>query len=795
MNSLNNRQIEFVKLLLEENNYKTINYFSEALCISCKTLQKDLKVIEEYFNNFNIVLDRKRGTGIKIINVKAAKWLLLNNLKLQENECEKIPINERRLEITRNMLIDSNKTTSIQKLSDTYYVSKTSIVSDFNYIEKWLTQFNLTLEKDVEGTRINGTEINMRKAISSLMIEYSKIEHNDAVIKDIASRLDPATFNALLQLFDEDKVIYITKYLMDLEKKYNCTINDPYYINLLTHILISLTRGLAGKQIKDDFKKDEYKFRYENSYKEALNMINTINADFNVKLGESEIYYLYQYFSSSGLFENMKKDENMALDKLNYTAKIFTEKITDCIEKIINRNISNDEMIMKDIFLHVRSMINRLNYDIQITNPLMGDIKKEYPEILNICNASALIASHALKQKNIPIDEIGYLTVYYQTVLERLSVNKRIIVVCQSGLGTSQLLATRIKKAFPQWEIAGILSVNMARERNLHDIDFIISTVPIRDIEKPYIMVSPFLNNEDIRNITNILSEKPRELNYTQLGIYYINKFLNRENIYFDKTDYEITKIFTEKYNHSIDFNDISFGDGVKIKLGFDDISYMAINIRNNANSQKQIIFYIAMNDMNIMTEIISVIYHMYKSVEFINIFKKCIDAKNVKDYFEAKSNINKLTKNEIEMVLKKETVIFNMNAVNKEEALLELSELLKKSGIISDKDKFLVDINKRESTGITGIGNGIAIPHAESDSIKETVLAIGKTKTPIKWDSLDDLPVSFIILFAVSDNDKTGLKGYLIKKVAAMLGDDEVCEKLMLTKGYEDVCRVFLEN
>lgn len=147
MNNLNARQIEFINLLLNEKDYRTIKWYSEMLSVSDKTLKKDLMVIEDYLNKFNIRLNRKHSLGVMIEDVWNAKLIIQNNLHIQEDKDPKISVNDRRIDIIKTMLMDSHNKTSIQKLSDKYYVSKTSIINDFKYIEEWLFSFDLALEK------------------------------------------------------------------------------------------------------------------------------------------------------------------------------------------------------------------------------------------------------------------------------------------------------------------------------------------------------------------------------------------------------------------------------------------------------------------------------------------------------------------------------------------------------------------------------------------------------------------------------------------------------------------------
>ncbi|WP_434643809.1 BglG family transcription antiterminator [Thermoanaerobacterium thermosaccharolyticum] len=793
MISLTKRQIEFIKLLLEETNYKTIKSFADLLNTSNKTIQKDLRVIEKYLKKFNIILDRKRGTGIMIVNAKNAKWLLLNDLERQERKHENISIKERRIEIIKNLLISSHMSTSIQKLSDMYYVSKTSIVNDLNYIEKWISQFNLKLEKNKKGTRIVGTENDIRRAIESLLIEYSKEVDKDWTIEELSMRIDASTLNALLEIFEKDKIIYVNELLVKLEKKYNCLLNDPYYINILTHILISLTRGLEGKQIEVDIAKRSDNLKYEKAYEEAKNIVNQINKDFQTQLGESEIYYLYQYFISSGLVKNMSENANEVLNELNQRANIFAKKVTSFMEKIMNINILNDEIVMEGLLMHIRPMLDRLDYDIQISNPVIGDIIAEYPDILNICKAAVLMATYDLKLKTIPMDEIGYLALYYQLALERSIVKRRILVVCQSGYGTSQLLSTRIRRAFPDWEIVDILSVSMLKERNMDDIDFIVSTVPIDIKEKPYILVSTFLNDQDIQNISKLLVEKPVKTDRKQIGTLYINQYLTEENIYFNNQHDEVVEQLNKKYQTNINFHEISLGDDIKVEIGFySKQPILAIALNDIKKLKKQIVFYIAMDNTDIITHLLSEIYHLHTFEESMFYLKKCVNGKDVKSYFELNEGEMKIMATDLAKVIKIETIKLDMEAKTKDEVLRELTTLLYNAGALSDKEAFLDDVYYRERLGSTGIGNGIAIPHGKSKYVSKTSLAIGRTKTDIEWETVDNKPVRFIILFAVKEEYRDSAHIRLLSQVATKLADDEVCERLQKVKTPEEIYQIF---
>lgn len=143
----------------------------------------------------------------------------------------------------------------------------------------------------------------------------------------------------------------------------------------------------------------------------------------------------------------------------------------------------------------------------------------------------------------------------------------------------------------------------------------------------------------------------------------------------------------------------------------------------------------------------------------------------------------------ELKNILDERIIDLSVKANNKDEALKHLACLLKENGYISKIDEFVNDIYIRESEGITGIGDGIAIPHGKSDEVTKIGIAIGKTEHYIEWESIDNKPVNIIFLFCVS-NDVEFAKNHLmlLAKVAGKLGNDGVIEKIKKAKNKHEI-------
>ena len=102
--------------------------------------------------------------------------------------------------------------------------------------------------------------------------------------------------------------------------------------------------------------------------------------------------------------------------------------------------------------------------------------------------------------------------------------------------------------------------------------------------------------------------------------------------------------------------------------------------------------------------------------------------------------------------ILSKEQIIPDLRATNRWEAIDELINNLVATGKISPqhREAIVAVVKKRESSMSTGIGFGIGIPHASTDLISEVVGALGRSKSGVNFDSLDNQPVKLVMLFLV---------------------------------------------
>jgi fructose-specific phosphotransferase system IIA component len=143
--------------------------------------------------------------------------------------------------------------------------------------------------------------------------------------------------------------------------------------------------------------------------------------------------------------------------------------------------------------------------------------------------------------------------------------------------------------------------------------------------------------------------------------------------------------------------------------------------------------------------------------------------------------------------LLSESQIIPEMAAKERWQAIQELVDCLVESGKIerADEEAIIESIRQREETMSTGIGFGIAIPHASSAKVGDVVAAFGRSTSGIQFDALDGAPVFYIVLFVVpKDQFQTHLR--TLATIAKFLNDKTVREELSKAEDVSTILQVF---
>jgi fructose-specific phosphotransferase system IIA component len=143
--------------------------------------------------------------------------------------------------------------------------------------------------------------------------------------------------------------------------------------------------------------------------------------------------------------------------------------------------------------------------------------------------------------------------------------------------------------------------------------------------------------------------------------------------------------------------------------------------------------------------------------------------------------------------LLSADSILPEMQATERYAAISELVGLLVQHGQIAgvDRDTVLAALRAREETMSTGIGFGIAIPHASSDRVTKVVAAFGRSSKGIEFEALDNSLVKFVVLFIVpKDQFQTHLR--TLAAIAKFLNDRSVRDRLGAAATGKEILEIF---
>ena len=131
--------------------------------------------------------------------------------------------------------------------------------------------------------------------------------------------------------------------------------------------------------------------------------------------------------------------------------------------------------------------------------------------------------------------------------------------------------------------------------------------------------------------------------------------------------------------------------------------------------------------------------------------------------------------------------VSFNINATTKEAVIEELVNLAATSNMVKDRDQLMADIKEREELVTTGVGYGVAFPHAKTKSVKGIVIAFGRSETGIEFDAMDHKPVNLFFLIAAPE-DAIGAHLNVMARLSFLMKAVDNRQKLMEATSPGDV-------
>lgn len=491
MSSKNNYEQDLLLFLSKNQGYATSQDLLEVLNVSQKTVYRLINKINKEYEGGPLI-QSERGRGYKLDYEKFIHYQR-GNKKYKETQFSP---NERRKRIMEELLLSSPKAINVYQLFSRYYVGDSVSFNDEQIMSEELKKYNLVLERKKRTLAIIGEEVNIRKAIKDMNEIFHTID------------IDDLRRNSELN-FNQYDVLFILDQIRKMEEQLNITIPYPYNVNIFSHlyILISRSRKVPAKLFADRISSEELQsMKSDELYPVAEATVQSVGKYLNESLPDCETYFLYQYLVSSRMQGSLTKGSDFSSTVVQVT-KAYMEGMSTYLGIDID---SHSTFI--DLAHHIKPMLNRLEHKIRVKNNLLSQIKVTYEEVYSGVTSVSEFVSNQFDLPAINDDENGFITLYFAKAIESGQHQRPIktLIMCTTGIGTSELLKAKVSKKFPELEIIDVVASRNPQllKEKYSDAELILSTVHMKeDIHIPYLLVSAMFTIDDQKRLQEKIEE------------------------------------------------------------------------------------------------------------------------------------------------------------------------------------------------------------------------------------------------------------------------------------------------
>lgn len=369
-------------------------------------------------------------------------------------------------------IIRSKKAVSVNQLADYTQVSRNTIFNDLRVVVKQLQDYDLSLEyESKKGYLIKGDSIRIR----ALFILY---------------------FNMLRPIYESGAMFYTDRYQVEeyLERleKIGARLKTSYVDGTLLALAV-----LMPVLVRDNSKLYFPNLRFEELKKQKEYKL--VEEYFPELENKEKIYICLHLLGSRAaaktvdVFDSDSAQSNYELSK----ALIFE------FEKVACVIFEDKEELEKALFLHLNTSMYRYQYGIQVGNPMLEDVVREYP---NLFELTKRVCFYLEQQIGLPISdgEVAYLSLHFGAHLqqeERKTEKVRVLIICSNGVSAGNMIRHELNTMIPDAEIVGVISAKEAV--NVQNVcDIVLSTVKMNCLV-PVIAVHPILTDFDRKIILN----------------------------------------------------------------------------------------------------------------------------------------------------------------------------------------------------------------------------------------------------------------------------------------------------
>lgn len=486
---MNKRSREILSQLITKTEYSqtiSIQDLAEMFKVSSRTIRYDIEQINDYLkeNHLQPLNLGKQG----VINTQADITKARESLSEEGFYSFKLS-REERVCFSAVMMICSDDYITLSEIADQLFVSRSTIIQDLEHIKSFFRERHLyVLSHSNKGLLLEGREIDKRNLLIDMIQSENSIFKAEPIFQHLTQCLSK---NLKIDLED---ISMIEKIINEAEHIYGRFLTDQSFVQLRNYFQLSLYRLRKAHYV-------EYGDDKNSKWDMAKGMIDQIQQFIVKEIPDTEIYYVASVLNRMKYIK--KTTSNKEIVKMQVLTRNFIEKIS----KDIHRNLQGDYIFYENLINHLESTFSTLGDRFAI-NSVVDEILQRYPEVKQATERNVYVFEEYVGRK-LSEEEIAYIVVHICAAIERNkneTVRYSVVLVCNGGIGTSQLLLARLEKFF-HLDVIDIIPAHDIENMNMDDVDAVISTISLEGKGIEYIQVDPLLTDEDCIRVGEKLSK------------------------------------------------------------------------------------------------------------------------------------------------------------------------------------------------------------------------------------------------------------------------------------------------
>lgn len=506
------RTKQILTAMLKADRTISAKNLAEKVGVSKRTVQRELEYIGMSLKPYQIQFMSKTGVGIWLEGSHEEKARLLADL--QSGDAYDVSNREER---RKRLVLEILKDKGLKKLfyySSKFKVSEATISTDLEAVEEWLNKYDLhVIRKPGSGVAIEGSEESYRKAIKAFINENIDTRLLQEAYEYEPDSLDGLAKSNLGKILDDDVLKRVIRCILCMEDDRIMNLTENSYAGLVIHISIAVNRILKNEIIEKDSGWSREMPR-DGEYSLALCLAQELEEEFDIRIPPVEVAYICLHLKGAK-HEKIQWDEKKTVLPESHEMQRMVNEMIDVFDPERAYLLKLDDEFIQGLLAHLQPTFIRITHDMNISNPVLEDIKRDCPEVFEKCRRVAEVMGKWIG-KEIPEAETGYLAVHFGAAVVRLENRNEkfrkvcVGVVCSSGIGISRLMSSKLEKAFKERVVVKCYGKNDITPYIAGKTDFFVTSIPIDPLDTPAVFVDPLLSASDMEQVRKLVYKYER---------------------------------------------------------------------------------------------------------------------------------------------------------------------------------------------------------------------------------------------------------------------------------------------